>query len=145
MNVYGVIEGRLSSGTINGSVTPETSINGSVSGGGALHGTLSPDASVTGTLSSGPTISADLTIPSAIGVDPYQGDYRITPNRQMQTLNTSGKYLQNVEYEAAAQWSANLTGNADGWTLTGDTIYKKSGGSWSLVSSTVLDDTVTRQ
>ena len=50
-----------------------------------------------------------------------------------------------VEYEAAAQWSANLTGNADGWTLTGDTIYKKSGGSWSLVSSTALDDTVTRQ
>lgn len=50
-----------------------------------------------------------------------------------------------VEYEAAAQWSANLTGNADGWTLTGDNIYKKSGGSWSLVSSTALDDTVTRQ
>lgn len=95
MNVYGVIEGRLSSGTINGSVTPETSINGSVSGGGALNGSLSPDASVTGTLSSGPTISADLTIPSAVGVDPYQGEYRITPNRQTQTLNTSGKYLQN--------------------------------------------------
>lgn len=50
-----------------------------------------------------------------------------------------------VEYEADAQWSANLTGNADGWTLTGDNIYKKSGGSWSLVSSTALDDTVTRQ
>lgn len=95
MNVYGVIEGRLTSGTINGSVTPETSINGSVSWGGALNGTLSPDASVTGTLSSGPTISADLTIPSAVGVDPYQGEYRITPNRQTQTLNTSGKYLQN--------------------------------------------------
>ena len=95
MNVYGVIEGRLSSGTINGSVTPETSINGSVSGGGALNGTLSPDASVTGTLSSGPTISANLTIPSAIGVDPYQGEYRITPSTQTQTLNTSGKYLQN--------------------------------------------------
>lgn len=95
MNVYGVIEGRLSSGTINGSVTPETSINGSVSGGGALNGSLSPDASVTGTLSNGPTISADLTIPSAIGVDPYQGDYRITPNGQTQTLNTSGKYLHN--------------------------------------------------
>ena len=95
MNVYGVIEGRLSSGTINGSVTPETSINGSVSGGGALNGSLSPDASVTGTLSSGTTISADLTIPSAIDVDPYQGEYRITPNGQTQTLNTSGKYLQN--------------------------------------------------
>lgn len=94
MNVYGVIEGRLSSGTINGSVTPETSINGSVSGGGALNGTLSPDASVTGTLSSGPTISADLTIPSAIGVDPYQGEYRITPSTQTQTLITGGKYLQ---------------------------------------------------
>lgn len=93
MNVYGVIEGRLSSGTINGSVTPETSINGSVSEGGALNGTLSPETSVTGTLSIGPTISADLTIPSAIGVDPYQGEYEVTPSEEEQILNTGGKYL----------------------------------------------------
>lgn len=49
-----------------------------------------------------------------------------------------------VEYEAAAQWSANLTGNADGWSISGDGIYKKTNGSWTLVSETALEDSIIR-
>lgn len=95
MEVYGVIEGQLSAGTIRGSVTPGAVVSGSINTGKALKATLSPSMTVKGTLSGIPALTGELTIPSAVGVDPYQGEYRITPSTQTQTLNTSGKYLQN--------------------------------------------------
>lgn len=49
-----------------------------------------------------------------------------------------------VEYEAEAQWSVNLKGDADGWSISGDGIYKKTNGSWALVSETALEDSITR-
>ena len=49
-----------------------------------------------------------------------------------------------VEYEAEAQWNVNLKGDADGWSISGDNIYKKTNGSWTLVSETALEDSVTR-
>ena len=50
-----------------------------------------------------------------------------------------------VEYEASAQWSVELSGNARGWSVKGDNIYKKQNGVWSLVSAVALEDTLTRQ
>ena len=50
-----------------------------------------------------------------------------------------------VEYEASAQWSVELSGNASEWSVKGDNIYKKQNGTWSLVSDVTLEDTLTRQ
>lgn len=49
-----------------------------------------------------------------------------------------------VAYEAEAQWSVNLKGDADGWSISGDNIYRKTNGSWALVSQTALEDSVNR-
>lgn len=49
-----------------------------------------------------------------------------------------------VEYESSAQWSVGLTGDADGWSISGSGIYKKTNGTWSQVSSVELDSTITR-
>lgn len=49
-----------------------------------------------------------------------------------------------VEYEAEAQWSASLTGDADGITMTAGNMYKKSGSSWAQVASVALSDLIAR-
>ena len=49
-----------------------------------------------------------------------------------------------VEYEAEAQWNASLTGDADGITMTGSSMYQKSGGSWAQVASVALSDLIAR-
>lgn len=49
-----------------------------------------------------------------------------------------------ITYEAAAQWSASLSGDADGIAMTSAGMYQKSGGSWSKVSSVDLADLVAR-
>lgn len=38
-------------------------------------------------------IEGTLTVPSAVGVDPYTGDYEVTPTTAEQTLYTNTKYM----------------------------------------------------
>jgi hypothetical protein len=50
-------------------------------------------------------------------VDPYQGDYHITPSRETQTLSTAGKYLnQSIVVEPIPSNYGLITWN--GSTLT---------------------------
>lgn len=94
MEVYGVIEGNLASGTIIGSVTPDAAITGELRSSTEISGSVLSEQTVTGALAPGQTITGELTIPSAVGVDPYQGEYRVTPGRETQILATSRKYMQ---------------------------------------------------
>lgn len=48
---------------------------------------------ITGTLSAPVRLTGTLTIPSAVGVNPYTGDYEVTPNTETQTLLTNSKYM----------------------------------------------------
>jgi hypothetical protein len=50
-----------------------------------------------------------------------------------------------VEYEASAQWSVELSGNADTWQISGDNIYQKTNGTWSKVSSVTLDSAISKK
>ncbi len=50
-----------------------------------------------------------------------------------------------VVYEAEAQYNATITGTADGWTITSDSMYQKSNGSWSQVSLATLEDAIERK
>lgn len=62
MHVYGEIKGRLSSaGTLSGSISPKATLCGS------------------------------LTIPSAAGVERYEGDYSFTPSDSEQIIEIAGK------------------------------------------------------
>lgn len=50
-----------------------------------------------------------------------------------------------VNYDMAdPSYSVTLTGDASGWGISGANIYKKTNGSWSVVSSAALDDTIGR-
>lgn len=92
MQLHGVIKtGEI----IQATISQKAAISGTISAKAALTGSIAANKSITGTLSAKKRLTGQLTIPKVIGMDPYQGEYRITPNRQTQTLNTSGKYLQN--------------------------------------------------
>ena len=88
------VKGVIASGVLTASVTPEMQIKGSVNSGQTISGVVSPELSVSAQISARPEIVGQLTIPSAVGVDPYEGEYEVTPNRAAQVLTTSGKYLQ---------------------------------------------------
>lgn len=49
-----------------------------------------------------------------------------------------------ISYESAAQWSATLVGNASGINISSGAMYQKNNGSWTLISSTTLDDLIAR-
>lgn len=50
-----------------------------------------------------------------------------------------------IVYEAEAQYSATITGTASGWTITSNSMYQKSSGSWSQVSTVTLEDSIERK
>lgn len=50
-----------------------------------------------------------------------------------------------VTYEAQAQYSATITGTADGWTISSDQMYQKNSGSWSKTGTVTLDDSIERK
>ena len=58
-----------------------------------LIGTLSGIGQLTGSLSGTGQIAGELTLPTVVGVDPYMGDYAITPRMFVQTLDTYGKQM----------------------------------------------------
>lgn len=117
MIVYGTITGQIASAKVIGSLASETALNGEICPCMTIGGTLSAEHNISGMLCSEQTISGVLEIPSAIGVDPYQGDYRITPSRETQTLSTAGKYLnQSIVVEPIPSNYGLITWN--GSTLT---------------------------
>ena len=60
---------------------------------------MSADLSVTeniqGTLSLEKNVAADISLPFSIGGQPYTGEYEVTPNLEIQVLNTNGKSMRN--------------------------------------------------
>lgn len=62
---------------------------------GTILGSLSPRGTVSGILSSTGNITGDLTIPTYIDVDLYDGPTEITPGEEPQVLNTQNKTLVN--------------------------------------------------
>ena len=58
---------------------------------GELIGTLTPAGSIQGTLSATQSIVGMLTIPSAVGVETYGGEYEFTPTENTQTINIERK------------------------------------------------------
>ena len=48
---------------------------------------------ITGVLSAPVQVEGILTIPAAVGVDPYTGSYEVTPSLETQTLLTNTKYM----------------------------------------------------
>ena len=51
-----------------------------------------------------------------------------------------------VEYEMeSAGYEITLTGSASGWSISGNGIYQKSGGTWSAASSVTLDESIGRK
>ena len=117
MNVYGTISGQITAGKAIGSLASEISLNGEICPCMTVGGELSTEHGISGVLCSEQTLSGVLEIPSAIGVDPYQGDYHITPSRETQTLSTAGKYLnQSIVVEPIPSNYGLITWN--GSTLT---------------------------
>lgn len=50
-----------------------------------------------------------------------------------------------IEYSVGdASYQVTLTGSASGWSIAGNGIYKKSGGTWSQVSNVTLEDAIER-
>ena len=58
---------------------------------GELTGILTPSATITGTLSNPGTLEGILTIPSAVGVQDYTGDYEWTPSEDEQVIEIEAK------------------------------------------------------
>ena len=58
---------------------------------GELYGTLTPAGSLSGILTALQGIEGMLTIPSAVGVETYDGEYEFTPNEDTQTVNVENK------------------------------------------------------
>ncbi len=46
---------------------------------------------------------------------------------------------------ADKSYEVSLSGSASGWSIKGNNIYKKTNGSWSVVSSVSLDDSIARK
>lgn len=110
-------KGVIASGVLTASVTPEAQINGSINTGQTISGAISQKASVTAKIAVRREINGKLSIPSAVGVNPYGGEYEVTPTREKQVLATSGRYLQkNVVINPIPQNYGLITW--DGSTLT---------------------------
>ena len=58
---------------------------------GELIGKLKSSGQLSGFLSASKGISGTLTIPSAVGVEPYTGEYEFTPTQQTQTVEIAHK------------------------------------------------------
>ena len=58
---------------------------------GELIGSLKSSGQLSGFLSASKGISGLLTIPSAVGVEPYTGEYEFTPTQQTQTVEIENK------------------------------------------------------
>ena len=58
---------------------------------GELYGTLTPAGNLSGTLTALQGIQGTLTIPSAVGVETYDGEYEFTPTEDTQTVSIANK------------------------------------------------------
>ena len=58
---------------------------------GELYGTLTPAGNLSGTLTALQGIQGTLTIPSAVGVEIYDGEYEFTPTEDTQTISIENK------------------------------------------------------
>lgn len=58
---------------------------------GELIGKLKGSGTISGFLNAKKGISGTLTIPSAVGIDPYSGPYEFTPTQQSQTIDIDHK------------------------------------------------------
>lgn len=58
---------------------------------GELYGTLTAQQGIIGTLTALQGIEGTLTIPSAVGVEIYDGEYEFTPTEETQTVNIENK------------------------------------------------------
>lgn len=84
---------------------------------GELTGTLTKSATLQGMLSASNRIEGQLTIPSAIVPQSYEGEYTVTPSTEEQTLNTVHLYMMdNITIEAIPSNYGLITW--DGNTLT---------------------------
>lgn len=68
-------------------------ITGQLSGGARITGQLSGGAHITGQLSGAVNITGILSIPTYIGIDPYEGTYELNPDFIGTTLPTTNKTL----------------------------------------------------
>lgn len=93
METCRVIEGRLSSGEIRGTIVTAATLEGEISTSVEIGGTLTPVCSIQGALQAAIALEGELTVPSVIDAQPYQGEYHITPDQDSHILNTNGKYL----------------------------------------------------
>ena len=50
-----------------------------------------------------------------------------------------------ISYETEPQWTASLTGNGSGITMTSGVMYKKDGGAWVKTTSVALADLIARK
>ena len=58
---------------------------------GELFGTLTASGTLSGTLTALQGIQGTLTIPSAVGVEIYDGEYEFTPTEDTQTVSIDNK------------------------------------------------------
>lgn len=79
---------------------------------GELIGSLKSSGQLSGFLNAEKGISGLLTIPSAVGVTPYDGSYEVTPRLYAQSLDTDGKLMQDdvTVYEIPISHTTNPTG-----------------------------------
>lgn len=64
---------------------------------GELSGTLTAQSTIQGSLSSPKGLQGTLTVPSAAGVVPYEGEYEFTPSEEAQTISIEQKMaLQDI-------------------------------------------------
>ena len=84
---------------------------------GELIGKLKGSGTISGFLNAQKGISGTLTIPSAVGIDPYSGPYEFTPTQQSQTIEIADKKaLDNIIINPIPQNYGLITWN--GSTLT---------------------------
>ena len=79
---------------------------------GEIIGSLKSSGQLSGFLSAAKGISGLLTIPSAGGVELYDGSYEVTPRLYSQSLDTDGKLMQDdvTVYEIPISRTTNPTG-----------------------------------
>ena len=79
---------------------------------GELIGSLKSSGQLSGFLSASKGISGLLTIPSAAGVELYDGSYEVTPRLYAQYLDTDGKLMEDdvTVYEIPVTRTTNPTG-----------------------------------
>lgn len=58
-----------------------------------ITGRLSVAGTITGSMSGVETLSGKIKVPSVVGVDPYEGEYAVTPGEETIVLSTGKKYM----------------------------------------------------